>query len=888
MSSRDPPSPVPVVHQPSPAVAAPAPSATHPCPPGRHLAGLAVPSLLWAFPSPPPAGRRGRSSSHLDLDRLLVTPLPPPPGGPPCDPRDVSCVPETPPELLHAASRLPAAGHAPAFNVAAPGRGERSNSDSWADRVRGNGAHALGAHSSRAGVHSSRVASAGLEAMGGWVTVASRRPRWPAFPAAPLKPRLPVPDWIKGLCFRCLSPHHRQAACCNQITCRRCFQPGHRARRCSNKPAPHLRPGASLVRPSRPSPARPAPAPAISAASLRPQGVPRAMAWTSDHSQRPAEVFTVIHATPAMHQEAALLGSNAVVAWLDRDLKATTQDIAAAIVLEMGMLADDVCVVKHFPEAFQVRFFHQHHCADAAGRRDIPFRDTRLQMRAWRLEAHSKNVDLVHHVRLCLDGLPLQAWDDFAVAQAIGPGCSIDYIETASKLKTDTEVRGVWAWTASSANVPRVNWVTLLARAGGQPIFGRHGLERRVIIHLSIHEDPTQGPRIVSKGYNYQKGVIDGERQARDLYERITSPVDHHRRDRDDDPGRGRNDSRSREGWGDRIRRSLSRQPRDASRDNHCVSGRDGRRGDGGRHRSAGPRVDDGRTAELLCPDVDAGNPAVLQGSGSASGEAHRALESLPVMATPLAAVWRGRSPVRQRSPRTAHCRSQEDLTPPASPPMSPTTVLPPSPRSRRSDDRPSLLAQALPSETLLRLCSPVTLQEPLLSPARPPGFEASPTPPLICSGPLRRTPSPVRLRRGDASVGGAVGLQHLAPLFEEHQGAILPSPAPTPARALTTRRKTLAGIAISKTGGGFSITKPRAAGRPKAPPAAKAAELLVCCSLGIVKDGEDVTAAALDAFAERFKEQLSPDLIVALRGLFKLDNNSATGVEDALIAHGG
>lgn len=53
-------------------------------------------------------------------------------------------------------------------------------------------------------------------------------------------------------------------------------------------------------------------------------------------------------------------------------------------------------------------------------------------------------------------------------------------------------------------------------------------------------------------------------------------------------------------------------------------------------------------------------------------------------------------------------------------------------------------------------------------------------------------------------------------------------------------------------------------------------------------KDGEDVTNAAMDAFAERFKEQLPPDVIVAMRGLFKLDNDSATDVEEALIAHGG
>ena len=105
-----------------------------------------------------------------------------------------------------------------------------------------------------------------------------------------------------------------------------------------------------------------------------------------------------------------------------------------------------------------------------------------------------------------------------------------------------------------------------------------------------------------------------------------------------------------------------------------------------------------------------------------------------------------------------------------------------------------------------------------------------------------------------------------------------------------------MAGLVISKAGGGFSITKscasgrPKAAaaGRPKATPAARAAELLVCRTLGIVKDGQDVTATALDAFAERFKEQLPLEVISAMRDLFRLDDVQAMGVEDALIQHGG
>ncbi|KAI5018144.1 hypothetical protein ZWY2020_043032 [Hordeum vulgare] len=64
------------------------------------------------------------------------------------------------------------------------------------------------------------------------------------------------------------------------------------------------------------------------------------------------------------------------------------------------------------------------------------------------------------------------------------------------------------------------------------------------------------------------------------------------------------------------------------------------------------------------------------------------------------------------------------------------------------------------------------------------------------------------------------------------------------------------------------------------APPLAARAAQFLCCNLGIIKDGEDVTAKASDAFAERFKDQLPQEVLSAMRELFKLD--------DALIEHGG
>ncbi|KAI4980175.1 hypothetical protein ZWY2020_020660 [Hordeum vulgare] len=138
-------------------------------------------------------------------------------------------------------------------------------------------------------------------------------------------------------------------------------------------------------------------------------------------------------------------------------------------------------------------------------------------------------------------------------------------------------------------------------------------------------------------------------------------------------------------------------------------------------------------------------------------------------------------------------------------------------------------------------------------------------------------------------AVVGIVGLQFMAPLFGDRQDALLPSPTTSPPRAPAPRhRNTMAGIDISMSCAGFSISKTRAGGCPKATPAARATEILVCRTLGTVKDGEDVTAATLDAFMKQFKEQLPPDVIVAMCGLFKLDDGSASEVEDALIAHGG
>uniref|UniRef100_A0A452ZBH3 DUF4283 domain-containing protein n=1 Tax=Aegilops tauschii subsp. strangulata TaxID=200361 RepID=A0A452ZBH3_AEGTS len=612
-----------------------------------------------------------------------------------------------------------------------------------------------------------------------------------------------------------------------------------------------------------------------------------------------------------MQLEMALLESNAVVAWFDRDRQVSTNEMAAFLADRLGALQPDVVVVLHHPEKYLVRFIHKHHAELAASCRVLPFGDTKLQLRAWRLEAHAEHVDLGQHVRLCLEGLPLYAWDDLAVANAVGSGCSLDYIEPASKLKTDTQVLSLWAWTPCLSKVPRVSWVILPARNGGAPIYGRKGLEHRVLMHLDTHEDPSSG-RLVSKPFTWRYNIVDGEAKARDRRERVSRPVRQDRRDRDEDGdhGRGRDGrdaSRGGQDSGACAHRSLSRAPRDDQRHGQDRGSRDDHRGNrDGRRRAASPPPPPAAAPVLL----GSGAAPVLFGSGADCDPEACALEmgrAPPATALAAPVEARGRSPSRHARPGSARRDSRDARTPPASPPLSPKSVLRSPPPSKRDEARVATEAIQERSPALIELCSPVSMLSPLLhvSPVRPPGFEASPTPPLLSSGPLQRTPTSPRARkRADDDVLPAglaellvpsLGVALPEPLFCARQPALLmsapdlpPSPASTPPRKPAARRKTLTGVKISKVGGLSLQRIRRPAVLAATTPAAQAAEQFIGRSLGIIKNGQDVTTATLDAFAVKFKEQLPPDVIVAMREFFELDNGAVTAVEDALIEHGG
>lgn len=113
--------------------------------------------------------------------------------------------------------------------------------------------------------------------------------------------------------------------------------------------------------------------------------------------------------------------------------------------------------------------------------------------------------------------------------------------------------------------------------------------------------------------------------------------------------------------------------------------------------------------------------------------------------------------------------------------------------------------------------------------------------------------------------------------------------PPRAPPRSLANWRKTLDGVAIN-TNPGLALrrTTAHAKERRVAVPVTREAEKLVSRSLGIVQDGKDVTKDALEELSHRFQHELPPSVLSALCSLFKLDDDDATAIEDALISRGG
>lgn len=449
----------------------------------------------------------------------------------------------------HGSQRAPPCG-----NGGAPSQGSSGKTaDSGAARVR---APMPG--------HSSQACSEDDE--GGWTEVLRRKRRngdaqtnscRPATRSPPLRSTLT--EALRGKCFRCLAGGHRADVCREPVRCLRCRRFGHKSRDCKSSPAR----GASTFSPFASS-APPPPDP-----SSFPPLPRRAMPAAGDPAARPEVTNAVAAVTPEMEGEATRLSTCAVVLCLCRGHDdPEPEEIERAIRRRFGVQRGDVKVSRHRPENYLAIFEHPHHRDAAVTLERLPVGDLDYRIWPWRIQAYGEHCEMRHRVRLCLEGIPVHAWNESIAKRVVARVCDIDFVERRSTEREDTRALCIWAWTYNPSDIPKVTWLTITGNAvrvhhGVPPPRGRRGLTFRVLIHLDLLEMPPDSHgRSEIRDFIWHYGVIDGERAQRDRHNPPPADNRHERRrDEDnDDERRGRRERRS-DHWGSHLIRSLSRAP---------------------------------------------------------------------------------------------------------------------------------------------------------------------------------------------------------------------------------------------------------------------------------------------------------------------------------------
>ena len=106
---------------------------------------------------------------------------------------------------------------------------------------------------------------------------------------------------------------------------------------------------------------------------------------------------------------------------------------------------EDVTVTKHFPEDFFIDFKHRHHHDEAVAQGSFPYRNLDIHTSPWQLVTHGDICGLKYRVRLCLEGIPLHAWNESIAKRAVAKACDLDYVEKSSLDRADTRALCVWA-----------------------------------------------------------------------------------------------------------------------------------------------------------------------------------------------------------------------------------------------------------------------------------------------------------------------------------------------------------------------------------------------------------------------------------------------------------
>jgi hypothetical protein len=263
---------------------------------------------------------------------------------------------------------------------------------------------------------------------------------------------------MEGLCFNCLSPSHRVAACNSPSKCRCRRRSGHTSSSCprfrftSTRHHPHSLPCPATShlphQPTLPSSSLHAPTPRMAHFDL--SGLLEFDVCNLPFSEE-------------IKDRVEFFESHLIIIWIGRNRPRTDPShVAEAFVYRFGLDHSSIQVSRHHPADFLVSILDRDVFEEVASRDSLNHGGRQFHLWCWSPRDQATHAGMRYYVRISLKGLPLHLWSESFTAAIIGRSCSLHYAEERSRRGESTEVFELLAWSANHVVIPLRVWLTVL------------------------------------------------------------------------------------------------------------------------------------------------------------------------------------------------------------------------------------------------------------------------------------------------------------------------------------------------------------------------------------------------------------------------------------------
>jgi hypothetical protein len=283
--------------------------------------------------------------------------------------------------------------------------------------------------------------------------------------------------------------------------------------------------------------------------------------------QRPARSHVNIVATETMTREANRLRMQAAIITAPPNrYRSTPLEVSYALAGQLRVPRQDIAVTKHSSESYLAVFELPEQRDRALCKSFIEIGGGVFPIRPWRSAGGPAEMTWWYRVKVSMENVPLEAWNEEGVKLILGEACIVDRLDRRTQDRESTDILTCYVWMSDPSELPRSMDYTIFATKVGQameingirvpstPPVGKAGA-KAILIHMAGYEDwrprsPDGSSSRTSSEYGssaptivpfiWTPGVLDGRsasgrRAIPTSYRVPPAPMARRDRDRDDD-----------------------------------------------------------------------------------------------------------------------------------------------------------------------------------------------------------------------------------------------------------------------------------------------------------------------------------------------------------------